>query len=1798
MAAEHRIKQLDRLYLHGVQESNGQALSLECLLDILVVLYDECCNSTLRREKCISDFVEWAKPIVQKVKYNRLHRDDFETLKVIGRGAFGEVAVVKMKNTESAFAMKILNKWEMLKRAETACFQEERDVLVYGDSRWITNLHYAFQDDEYLYLVMDYYSGGDLLTLLSKFEDRLPEEMAKFYVAEMILAIDSIHQLRYVHRDIKPDNVLLDQYGHVRLADFGSCLKVQEDGTVQSNVAVGTPDYISPEILRAMEDGKGRYGAECDWWSLGVCMYEMLFGETPFYAESLVETYGKIMNHKTRFDFPTDIDDVSDDAKDLIRKLICSSEHRLGQNGLDDFKNHPWFEGIEWDNIRDMVPPYIPEVSSPTDTSNFDVDDNDFRQSESVPPTSHAAFNGNHLPFVGFTFTRDSPLSDLGSLVNAKTVDMENDSIGTLAVEAYERRIKRLESEKSELSRKLTDTTRALQHQLSTGGGSSMEAPPGGIITGSGAAEAEIRRLRDEVVMFKKKLQESHSEAKHMERDLKEVLAIKKELESREGDKLKSDSRIKSLEKDNKRLKMEREDTQRDFEQLHERYKSQTKELKEAHSQRKLAMQEFTDISDRLSELRSQKQKLSRLVREKEEEVEEAMQRVDVMRQDLRRTEKSRKEYEVQMEQIMSEVSKEKKLRERSEQYSKQLEDENEIMKKRALGRTPSSSGLDKQQEIAKLKATMEKKDVMYEESLVKEKTRHSKEINGLREQLQDSESQIHSLRKDLHATKEKLESARKASLMEHDDKYSDLKRKYERDIIKEQEENRKLQAELDRANLEADRLIRSHRQVEEEMRELSDKKDSVAHWEAQISEIIQWVSDEKDARGYLQALATKMTEELEGLKVTGMVGATREKDWKMRRSQKLDKIELLNLQSSLQSEIQAKQSVAEELKKVKVTLVAAESKLVATESRNREYESEIEKLKQEIAELNRKVDAESPTRPNSQMSYMDSFLINEPSRSMEFAESDDEEDMDGEEQKPRDEKQVDVWYEEPRPTPPRKESIGSEEDEIKKKLPPPPPPPVQHVYPAHKPTFVQPKPKAHQFVVRTFGTPVKCNHCTSLMTGQVRQGTVCEVCHFACHVACAEKAPPVCPIPADQTKRPLGIDPTRGIGTAYEGFLKIPKPGGVRKGWTRQFAVVCDFKLFLYETPEGKNAQPTTFLSHVIDMRDEDFGVSSVLASDVIHANKNHIPCIFRVTASQLNPPGLRAQILLLADSEQDRIKWVGALTELRKVLVKNKLPDRSVYRAKEVYDSSLPLIRVAQCAAIVDPDRFLLGTDEGMFGIDLAKDEILRVGDGKKAYQIEVLHDEQLVVVISGKGRHVRLFSMTALEGYEMEGIKLQETKGCTLFAIGTVRQGSTTCICAAVKRHVFVYELNRTKIRHRKIKDIALPNNAQWLGVFGGRLIAGFMSGYGIFSIQGEGYPHPLISAEDPSFKFICTSPVEAMCAVEVNAKEFLLCFSTVGVYADIQGRRSRHQELMWPSPPSHICYVKPYLTVYSETAVDVIDVNTMEWLQTIPIKQTRPLSTEGSMNVSLVTEGYVPRLIFFKNILCDGASVDLRIPDMPYKRNAQRLQSKRRFSFKTREDDRMARKVIDRKSLISGPTNFNHISHMGPGDGLQILKDLPVSMTASDMLGDIQEEGAVRPTDESQRRELDRVKSMFQPPVTANRGGSAQHRRPISSISASSSATGNINGNPRDSPGGSPRRGGGPPSDGSTTSSQDSYQKNFSLAEDDKDSALDLSSQSPRHSIASNNSSMSSPPTPHRTSYVEPDQGSAGSFGWES
>jgi len=562
---DERLKLFEQIVLN--KKKDVQGFSYETLLDGLELLADELGQSNLRREKHVTEFLEWVKPFLMRVLELRIRKSDFEVIRVIGRGAFGEVSVVKMKATNKVYAMKTLSKWDMLKRANVACFREERDVLVWGSNEWITNLHYSFQDKTNLYFVMDYYPGGDLLTLISKNDDRLSEDMARFYIAEMVLAIESLHCLRYVHRDIKPDNVLLDKAGHIKLADFGSCLRMREDGMIQSSVSVGTPDYISPEILQANEDGQGRYGKECDWWSLGVCIYEMLYGETPFYAESLVETYGKIMSHKKNLYFPVyDEFNVTEDAQDLIKKLICDKSIRLGQRGLKEFEGHPFFVGLDWENIHNIKAPQIPEIASEIDTSNFDCEDliEDERQETQPPQLGNATLSGKNLPFVGFSFNRDSKLSDVGmsrldpesnqsgSENQSKLIGQLREQIATLSVQSAQTRpdnvlsqdnskIKELESalasiqkEKEELSNQIT----SLESKLVL-----LNSEVGQRDEGLIQSRNQIEKLREDINQKDQELQRNVMKIDHLENDTKIMSGKIEQLRSdfRTQEKVKKD---------------------------------------------------------------------------------------------------------------------------------------------------------------------------------------------------------------------------------------------------------------------------------------------------------------------------------------------------------------------------------------------------------------------------------------------------------------------------------------------------------------------------------------------------------------------------------------------------------------------------------------------------------------------------------------------------------------------------------------------------------------------------------------------------------------------------------------------------------------------------------------------------------------------------------------------------------------------------------------------------------------------------------------------------------------------------------------------------------------------------------------------------------------------------------------------------------------------------------------------------------------------------------------------------------
>lgn len=295
--------------------------------------------------------------------------DDFEILKLIGKGTFGQVFQVRKKDTKRIYAMKVLSKKVIVQKKEIQHTIGERNILVRTastESPFIVGLKFSFQTAADLYLVTDYMSGGELFWHLQK-EGRFMEDRAKFYIAELILALRHLHHHDIVYRDLKPENILLDANGHIALCDFGlSKANLAKNDT--TNTFCGTTEYLAPEVLL---DEQG-YTKMVDFWSLGVLVFEMCCGWSPFYAEDTQQMYKNIAFGKVRF--PRDA--LSNEGRNFVKGLLNRNPaHRLGARGdAEELMAHPFFNDVDWNKLSQKLisPPFKPKLKSELDTSNFD----------------------------------------------------------------------------------------------------------------------------------------------------------------------------------------------------------------------------------------------------------------------------------------------------------------------------------------------------------------------------------------------------------------------------------------------------------------------------------------------------------------------------------------------------------------------------------------------------------------------------------------------------------------------------------------------------------------------------------------------------------------------------------------------------------------------------------------------------------------------------------------------------------------------------------------------------------------------------------------------------------------------------------------------------------------------------------------------------------------------------------------------------------------------------------------------------------------------------------------------------------------------------------------------------------------------------------------------------------------------------------------------------------------------------------------------------------------------------------
>ncbi|GAM27428.1 hypothetical protein SAMD00019534_106040 [Acytostelium subglobosum LB1] len=398
---KERIKILDNYFHHYYQELNSYLAQRTRRMDNLLEALRESGikEHSIAWQRCLREYMDKESTYLRQ-KRAHIGSSDFRKLSIIGKGGFGTVYLATKKDTNEIVTLKVIRKTAYHRANQMTSVSKEKAVMMIPTTtrddanQWITRLLYSFEDSHYLYLAMEYHCGGDFRSLLTNLVT-LSDDMSSFYFAEMVLAIESLHKLGYIHRDIKPSNFVIDRCGHMKLIDFG----LSKDGFLSHNskyystwknllnskddshpkiprfksgkklvkhvtyAKVGSPEYMAPEMLA----GKG-YDMTYDYWSLGVVLFEMLFGETPFAAETVEEVFKNIMDWKKVLDWDYLGQYFSPVAKDLLQKLLCEPERRLTSQEL---KAHPYFADIDWDNIKNITPPFIPQVKSESDASYF-----------------------------------------------------------------------------------------------------------------------------------------------------------------------------------------------------------------------------------------------------------------------------------------------------------------------------------------------------------------------------------------------------------------------------------------------------------------------------------------------------------------------------------------------------------------------------------------------------------------------------------------------------------------------------------------------------------------------------------------------------------------------------------------------------------------------------------------------------------------------------------------------------------------------------------------------------------------------------------------------------------------------------------------------------------------------------------------------------------------------------------------------------------------------------------------------------------------------------------------------------------------------------------------------------------------------------------------------------------------------------------------------------------------------------------------------------------------------------------
>ncbi|KAK7172455.1 hypothetical protein R3I93_002537 [Phoxinus phoxinus] len=700
-----RCARLNQLLQGKCSVAGSTGVTREGLIDALLLLYQECATPELMKIKHVANFVNKYCEVVAEVQELLPGKRDFEVRGIVGRGHFSEVQVVKERATGDVYAMKIMDKTSLRSLDKVAFFEEERTILGLNSSPWIPQLQHSFQDQDHVCLVMEYLPGGDLMALMNRYEDQMDESMAQFYLAELVQAVHSVHQMGYVHRNIKPENILIDRTGHIKLADFGSAARLTANRTVTcSKLPVGTRDFMAPEILSGLS-----VGPESDWWSLGVIAYEMIYMKSPFADGTATKTINNIINFQRFLKFPEE-PKASAQLVDLLQSVFCGPRERLGYEGL---RSHPFFSSVDWTNLRHALPPFVPSLRSDDDTSNFEEPDRPVVLAASALDRPRSGFHGQDLPFVGWCFSRAlsalAKSESVGAGLNspAKTNSMEKKlHIKSKELQDTQDKCHKMEQEISRFQRKMTDLESVLQQKdvelkASETQRSILEQDLATYITECSSLKRSLEQARVEVSQEddkalqllhdireqSNKLQEIKEQEYHAQ--LEEMQVTVRQLEEdlsaarRRSDLYETE--LRESRQTSEELKRKAAEYQQRIQKAKEQGKAEVEELlsklDKTNGEQQLKIQELQDKLSKAVKASTEATELLQNIRQAKERLERELERLrsksdpsDTLRRRLRETEEGRKTLENQVKRLEMVERRENKLKDDIQTKSQQIQ--------------------------------------------------------------------------------------------------------------------------------------------------------------------------------------------------------------------------------------------------------------------------------------------------------------------------------------------------------------------------------------------------------------------------------------------------------------------------------------------------------------------------------------------------------------------------------------------------------------------------------------------------------------------------------------------------------------------------------------------------------------------------------------------------------------------------------------------------------------------------------------------------------------------------------------------------------------------------------------------------------------------------------------------------------------------------------------------------------------------------------------------------------------------